>query len=116
MARLYWFTVEFGLLDTPKGLRVYGGGIISSPSETQYALNDKTVERNTLTSVNVLDVLRTPYRIDIMQPVYYMLEKVSDLDEIRKYEVEDIMALVEQAKELGLFEAKFLPKESKIAS
>jgi phenylalanine-4-hydroxylase len=116
LARLYWFTVEFGLLDTPKGLRVYGGGIISSPSETKYALNDATVERKTLSAQNVIDVLRTPYRIDIMQPIYYMLNKVSDLDEIRKYEVEDIMALVEQAKELGLFEAKFSPKESKIAS
>lgn len=116
LARLYWFTVEFGLLETPDGLRVYGGGIISSPSETQYALNDLTVERHPLTAENVIDVLRTPYRIDIMQPIYYMLKKVSDLDEIRKYEVEDIMALVEQAKELGLFEAKFSPKESKIAS
>lgn len=116
LARLYWFTVEFGLLDTSEGLRVYGGGIISSPSETKYALHDQNVERKTLTADNILDVLRTPYRIDIMQPVYYMLSKVSDLDEIRKYEVEDIMALVEQAKSLGLFEAKFPPKESKIAS
>ena len=52
LARLYWFTIEFGLLDTPKGLRVYGGGILSSPSETQYALHDKNVERKPL------DVLR----------------------------------------------------------
>jgi len=116
LARLYWFTVEFGLLDTPEGLRVYGGGIISSPSETQYALNDENVERKPLSAENVLDVLRTPYRIDIMQPIYYMLNKVSDLDDIRKYEVEDIMEMVEQAKELGLFDAKFPPKKSKIAS
>lgn len=116
LARLYWFTVEFGLLDTSEGLRVYGGGIISSPSETQYALHDPSVERKPLSAENVLDVLRTPYRIDIMQPIYYMLTKVSDLDNIRQYEVEDIMAMVEQAKELGLFEAKFPPKESKIAS
>lgn len=116
LARLYWFTVEFGLLDTPNGLRVYGGGIISSPSETQYALNNDTVERKPLSEKNVLDVLRTPYRIDIMQPIYYMLTKVSDLDEIRKYEVEDILEMVEQAKELGLFDAKFPPKETKKAS
>mgnify|MGYP005990647121 CR=1 FL=1 len=70
LARLYWFTVEFGLLNTPKGLRVYGGGILSSPSETEYALNDKNVERKPL---DVLDVLRTQYRIDIMQPIYFML-------------------------------------------
>ena len=116
LARLYWFTVEFGLLDTPEGLRVYGGGIISSPSETQYALNDKSAERKPLSAENIVDVLRTPYRIDILQPIYYMLNKVSDLDEIRKYEIEEMFDMVEQAKELGLFEPQFPPKEDKIAS
>ncbi|GHF98327.1 phenylalanine 4-monooxygenase [Thalassotalea marina] len=116
LARLYWFTVEFGLLDTTEGLRVYGGGILSSPSETQYALNDTKVERKPLSAENIIDVLRTPYRIDILQPIYFMLSKVSDLDEIRKYEIEEIFEMVEQAKELGLFEAKFPPKENKIAS
>ncbi|MEW6981773.1 phenylalanine 4-monooxygenase [Colwelliaceae bacterium 6471] len=113
LARLYWFTVEFGLLNTPKGLRAYGGGILSSPSETKYALTDENVVREPL---NILDVLRTPYRIDIMQPIYYMLNSVSDLDDIRKLEVSDIMELIAQAKELGLHPARFPPKESKIAS
>ena len=109
LARLYWFTIEFGLLDTPKGLRLYGGGIISSPSETDYALNNQEVERQTF---NILDVLRTPYRIDIMQPIYYMLSKVSDLDEIRKFEVDEIMELVAKAEMLGLHEAKFPSKQA----
>ncbi len=39
LARLYWFTVEFGLLATPDGLRIYGGGILSSIGETAYALS-----------------------------------------------------------------------------
>ena len=112
LARLYWFTVEFGLLDTPQGLKVYGGGIISSPKETEYAMHEKSIERKTL---SVLDVLRTPYRIDIMQPVYYMLTKVSDLKDIRKLEVEDIMNLIEVAKKLGLFEPKFESIEQKRA-
>jgi len=116
LARLYWFTVEFGLLDTPKGLRVYGGGIISSPSETKYALYDETPERKSLSAKNVLDVLRTPYRIDIMQPIYFMLKEITDLDKIREYEISEIMDLVEQAKKLGLFEAKFQPKQTKKAS
>lgn len=111
LARLYWFTIEFGLLDTPQGLRIYGGGILSSPSETDYALTNKNVERRSLSKANVLDVLRTPYRIDIMQPVYFMLNKVSDLDSIRELSVEDIMALVEEASNLGLFDAKFEPKK-----
>jgi len=113
LARLYWFTVEFGLLDTPDGLRAYGGGILSSPSETVYALNDEAVERKPF---DILDVLRTPYRIDIMQPIYYMLHKVSNLDDIRKNSVADIMDFIAQAKELGLHPAKFPPKDSKIAS
>jgi phenylalanine-4-hydroxylase len=113
LARLYWFTVEFGLLDTPKGLRVYGGGILSSPSETEYALNDQSAERKPL---EVLDVLRTRYRIDILQPVYFMLKKVSDLDTIRELEVSDIMELIDQAREIGLHPPKFELKETSKAS
>ena len=109
LARLYWFTIEFGLLDTPKGLRIYGGGIISSPSETDDALNNVDVERQ---HFDILDVLRTPYRIDIMQPIYYMLSKVSDLDEIRKFEVDEIMELVAKAEMLGLHDAKFPDKQA----
>ncbi|MFT5295707.1 MAG: phenylalanine-4-hydroxylase, partial [Colwellia sp.] len=108
----YWFTVEFGLLDTPEGIKIYGGGILSSPSETHHATGDN-VEREKL---EILDVLRTPYRIDVMQPIYYMLNKVSDLDNLRKHEVSEIMALVEQAEALGLHPAKFPAKEIKKAS
>lgn len=104
LARLYWFTVEFGLLQTPQGLRIYGGGILSSPGETQYALENKEAERRPMVP---LDALRTPYRIDIMQPIYYTLTHIEQLFEISKM---DIMALVHQAMELGLFEPTFPPK------
>lgn len=104
LARLYWFTVEFGLVKTDEGLRIYGGGILSSPGETIYALEDERPERNPL---EPLDVLRTPYRIDIMQPVYYILKEFDQLFELSEM---DIMALVEKAKSLGLFEPKFPPK------
>ena len=109
LARLYWFTIEFGLLDTEQGLRIYGGGILSSPGETKYALEDASVERKKL---DVVDVFRTPYRIDIMQPIYFMLNKVSNLNDLRDL---DIMALLAEAKALGLHQPKFPPKE-KIAS
>lgn len=104
LARLYWFTVEFGLLSTKDGLRIYGGGILSSPGETEYAVNSDTPERKPL---KVLDALRTPYRIDIMQPIYYTIESV---DELFKIGEQDIMAQVHEAMELGLFEPKFPPK------
>lgn len=104
LARLYWFTVEFGLLQTENGLKIYGGGILSSPGETQYAMHDESPLRKPL---EVLDVLRTPYRIDIMQPIYFLLENINQLDDISNL---DLMALVEQAKQLGLHEPLFAPK------
>ncbi|WP_416305574.1 phenylalanine 4-monooxygenase [Neptunicella sp. SCSIO 80796] len=109
LARLYWFTVEFGLLDTPAGQRIYGGGILSSPGETVHALQSEQPER---LPMNVLDALRTPYRIDIMQPVYYSINGLQQLHDIAEL---DIMDLVEQAKALGLHPAKFPPKQ-KMAS
>ncbi|RUO79429.1 phenylalanine 4-monooxygenase [Pseudidiomarina taiwanensis] len=104
LARLYWFTVEFGLLQTADGIRIYGGGILSSPGETEYAVNSDKAERKPLVP---LDALRTPYRIDIMQPIYYTLESTEQLFEIADL---DIMSLVHEAMELGLFEPKFPPK------
>lgn len=106
LARLYWFTVEFGLLQTEQGRRIYGGGILSSPGETLYAMESEKPERYPL---RVLDALRTPYRIDIMQPVYYTLSSVDELFEIADM---DIMAKVHEAMELGLFEPKFPPKDA----
>ncbi len=105
LARLYWFTVEFGLLQTQDGLRIYGGGILSSPGETQYAIESATPERR---EFNLIDVLRTPYRIDIMQPIYYVL---SDIDQLFEVAETDIMSAVNQAKRLGLFAPSFPPKQ-----
>lgn len=105
LARLYWFTVEFGLLKTEKGLRIYGGGILSSPGESIHSLESEKPERKEL---DVIDVLRTPYRIDIMQPIYFIINKIEQLDEISEM---DLMACVEQAKAFGLHDPKFPPKQ-----
>ncbi len=109
LARLYWFTVEFGLMQTSNGLRIYGGGILSSPGETEYAFSSDVPERKPL---DIIDVLRTPYRIDIMQPIYFMIDGIHTLYEIAQM---DIMKLVREAQELGLHEPKFPPKETKTA-
>lgn len=103
LARLYWFTVEFGLVHTPEGLRIYGGGILSSPGETKYALSDEPDHQD----MSVLDALRTPYRIDIMQPHYFVLDSIESLFDIAKL---DLMSLVSKAQQLGLHPAKFAPK------
>ncbi|WP_425451700.1 phenylalanine 4-monooxygenase [Alteromonas aestuariivivens] len=104
LARLYWFTVEFGLVTSAEGLRIYGGGILSSPGETVYALESNQPLRLPL---NPVEAMRTPYRIDIMQPLYYVL---ADFEQLFHLAQSDIMALVQQAKRLGLFVPRFPPK------
>lgn len=104
--RLFWFTIEFGLVKTDHGLRAYGGGILSSPGETAYCLTDKSEKA----PFDVLNALRTPYRIDIMQPYYFVLEKFDDLFTILD---QDILGKLQEAKELGDFEPKFPPKTKK---
>ena len=104
LARMYWFTVEFGLMKSKANdFEIYGGGILSSPGETMYSLSDKPEHKE----FDLLNVLRTPYRIDIMQPIYYVIESLDFLDEITKM---DIMGTVAKARELGLFTPKFEPK------
>ncbi|MFQ3235332.1 MAG: phenylalanine-4-hydroxylase [Paraglaciecola sp.] len=104
LARLYWFTVEFGLVKTADGTRIYGGGILSSPKETIYALENEDAVRLPLVP---LDVIRTPYRIDIIQPVYFLLSEFSELFELADM---DIMSLLEKAQTLGLHPARFEKK------
>lgn len=109
LARLYWFTVEFGLLNTPDGTRVYGGGIASSPGETVYALeSDEPLRR----PFDPIDALRTPYRIDIYQSVYYILDRMDDLFDLAR---EDLLGLIHKARALGEFEPTFPPKEKDAA-
>lgn len=104
LARLYWFTIEFGLVQAKnEPLAIYGGGILSSPGETLYSLSDEPERK----PFDLLDVLRTPYRIDIMQPIYYVINHIDYLDEIARM---DIMNMVTKARQLGMFEPKFAPK------
>lgn len=105
LARLYWFTVEFGLLQKPgQDMRIYGGGILSSIGETEYAYRSNIALRKKFA---LTDVLRTPYRIDIMQPLYYVIEELADLSRLTQL---DLMAKVQEARALGLFEPLFPPK------
>ncbi|WP_252179741.1 phenylalanine 4-monooxygenase [Endozoicomonas sp. 4G] len=104
LARLYWMTVEFGLVTTDQGLRIYGGGILSSFKETRYAVESSAPER---LPFDLMTALRTPYRIDILQPVYFVLQSLSELHRLTEM---DLMAQVHEAMKLGLLESKFTPK------
>ena len=105
LARLYWMTIEFGLLDTPQGRRIYGGGILSSPKETVYSLSGEPEHQ----AFDPVEAMRTPYRIDILQPLYFVLPELKRLFELAH---QDIMALVRQAMQLGLHAPKFPPKQA----
>lgn len=105
LARLYWFTVEFGLVKEGGSTKIYGGGILSSPGETMYALDDMRAQR---VDFDIHTVLRTPYRIDIMQPEYFVLDNIEQLYKLSKM---DLMFHVKQAMKAGLLPPLFEPKE-----
>jgi phenylalanine-4-hydroxylase len=73
LARLYWYTVEFGLAQTPQGMRIVGAGIASSPGETIFALESPSPNR---VAFDLGRVMRTLYRIDDYQETYFVLEGV----------------------------------------
>lgn len=96
LARLYWFTIEFGLIQTASGLRIYGGGILSSKSETKYAVESTVPQRKPF---DPIDVLRTPYRIDIVQPIYFVIDSFDILFNLIEM---DLIGLIHEARRLGM--------------
>ena len=76
LARLYWYTVEFGLIATPEGLRIYGSGILSSAAESVYCLEDSRPNR---IRFDLRRVMRTRYRIDDFQQTYFVIENFQQL-------------------------------------
>lgn len=104
LAKLYWFTIEFGLIQQSGGLRIYGGGILSSPSETPYCLESCEAQRK---KFDILEILRTPYRIDIMQPIYYVID---DFDVLFQLTDIDLFSYIKQARRLGMHEPSYAAK------
>jgi phenylalanine-4-hydroxylase len=78
LARLYWYTVEFGLISTPDGLRIYGSGILSSGGESVYCLDDQHPRRLVF---DLRRVMRTRYRIDRFQETYFVIHGFDQLFE-----------------------------------
>jgi phenylalanine-4-hydroxylase len=76
LARLYWYTVEFGLIRTATGLRIYGSGIVSSKGESIYCLEDAAPNRILF---DLLRVMRTQYRIDDYQESYFVIDGFDQL-------------------------------------
>ncbi len=78
LARLYWYTVEFGLIRREEGLRIYGAGIVSSSAESVYCLESDRPRR---VAFDLLRVMRTDYLIDRFQDTYFVIDGFDDLFE-----------------------------------
>jgi phenylalanine-4-hydroxylase len=76
LARLYWYTVEFGLVREEGALRIYGSGIVSSHGESIFALDDASPNR---IGFDLKRVMRTDYRIDDYQQTYFVIPSFDDL-------------------------------------
>jgi len=76
LARLYWYTVEFGLIRTDQGLRIYGSGILSSKGESIFCLEDPAPNRF---AFDLHRVMRTRYRIDDFQETYFVIDSFQEL-------------------------------------
>jgi phenylalanine-4-hydroxylase len=76
LGRLYWYTVEFGLVEEAGGLRIYGSGIVSSSAESRFALEDPSPNR---IRFDLKRVMRTEYRIDDFQQNYFVIPSFDEL-------------------------------------
>lgn len=77
LQRLYWFTIEFGLIREDGAVKFYGAGIISSKSETAHAFNPQSIKHD----FDVAEILSHPFRTDIIQEEYYVIESFSQLSD-----------------------------------
>lgn len=99
LARLYWYTVEFGLMETPQGLRIYGAGIVSSRAESIFALEDPSPNR---IGFDLERVMRTPYRIDDFQQVYFVIPSLKALRETTLADFSAIYARLDGAEDIAI--------------
>ena len=76
LARVYWYTVEFGLIEQADGVRIYGSGIASSYTESVFSLEDPSPNR---IRFNLPRVMRTRYRIDDFQETYFVIPNLDEL-------------------------------------
>ncbi len=98
LARLYWYTVEFGLTRTSQGLRVYGAGIASSTGETVFALDDPSPNR---IAFDLERVMRTDYRIDDYQETYFVIPGFASLMRATEPDFTPIYAALDELPDIA---------------
>lgn len=109
LARLYWYTVEFGLIQSPQGLRAYGAGILSSCGEIKYCLSSPKPRRILLDAERVM---RTHYKIDTYQETYFVIR---DFEHLFAATAPDFASIYEKLKNMeGLPANTLLPGEANL--
>jgi phenylalanine-4-hydroxylase len=99
LARVYWHTVEFGLVRQDGGLRIYGAGIASSATESVFALDSGSPNR---VQFALQRILRTRYRIDDFQQTYFVLDRLDDLLELAQIDFSPLYEAVSHQPELSV--------------
>jgi phenylalanine-4-hydroxylase len=107
LSRLYWYTVEFGLVRSGDGFKIYGSGIVSSHGETIFALDDPSPHR---IGFDLRRVMRTRYRIDDYQQSYFVIDSFEDLK--RQTQETDFAPIYEQLSAMPDIEpSEILPED-----
>jgi len=99
LARLYWYTVEFGLMKEAEGLRIYGAGIVSSATESVFCLEDTSPNR---LGFDLERVMKTLYRIDDFQQVYFVIDSIEKLKEVTLQDFGPIYERLQGAEDLPI--------------
>jgi phenylalanine-4-hydroxylase len=97
LARVYWYTVEFGLVEQADGIRIYGSGIASSRTESVYSLADPSPNR---IRFELERVMRTRYRIDDFQETYFVLRSLDELLELARIDFAPLYERVQRLPDL----------------
>ena len=103
LARLYWYTIEFGLIREAQGLRAYGAGILSSSGELKYSVQSPEPKRLPL---ELSRTMRTRYKIDTYQQTYFVIDNFEQLFQLTE---PDFGPLYEQLRSLPEFAANSEP-------
>ena len=97
LSRLYWYTIEFGLIRQKNGLRAYGAGILSSAGELAHAVKSGVPRRIAL---NLLRAMRTRYKIDSYQQTYFVIDSFKQLFDITAPDFTPLYAELQRLTEL----------------
>jgi phenylalanine-4-hydroxylase len=109
LARLYWYTVEFGLIEQKDGLRIYGSGILSSKTESVFCLDSPAPNR---IRFDLMRVMRTRYRIDTFQKSYFVIRSFDELFAATEPDFTPLYAQLRGQADIGA--ADILPQDDTV--